>query len=71
MKNVEIKTEVNLLCPKGFYCRRGERGCIRIGEDHKVPYCEVFRWALKKDSKGNIIKCEQCLLAEREARIKE
>ena len=69
---MNIKTEINLYCPSGFYCmRNGRNKCARIGTQSNKPYCEVFYPFLDTDSNGNILKCESCLLAERKARIKE
>ena len=66
-----IKTEINLYCPSGFYCLTNSKKCLRIGMQNERPYCEVFYPFLDTDSKGNVLKCEQCLLAEREARCKD
>ena len=66
---MRIKTTITVDSPSGFYCKRnGKTGCCRIGEQANRPYCEVFYPFLETDSRGNIIKCEACLLAEREAR---
>jgi len=66
---MRIKTTVEIHCDSGFYCmRNGEKKCCRIGEQADRPYCEVFYPVLDTDSQGNILKCEACLLAEREAR---
>lgn len=66
-----IKTEINLSCPSGFYCLTNSKKCARIGMQNGRSYCKVFYPFLDTDSKGNVLKCEQCLLAEREARCKE
>jgi hypothetical protein len=68
---MNIKTEINLYCPSGFYCMRNATKCSRIGTQSNRPYCEVFYPFLDTDSNGNILKCEDCLLAERKARCNE
>ena len=68
---MRITENITLHCPSGFYCKKGKRKCPRIGEQGGKPYCEVFYPFLETDSKGNILKAENCLLAERKARIKE
>lgn len=67
---MKIKTVVEINCDSGFYCKRNEkRLCPRLNEGELIrPYCEVFYPFLESDSKGNVLKCEKCLLAEREAR---
>lgn len=67
-----IKTEINLWCPSGFYCmRNGKNKCCRLGSQNGRPCCEVFYPFLQADSSGNVLKCEDCLLAERKARCAE
>jgi hypothetical protein len=44
--------------------------CPRLRFENNRPYCEVFYPFLDTDSKGDVIKIEDCLLAEREARVK-
>lgn len=68
---MKITENINLYCPSGFYCKRGNSKCCRIGTQSGKPYCEVFYPFLETDSKGNILKTENCLLAERKARLKE
>ena len=68
---MKIKETVDLMCPNGFYCKKGKSKCPRIGMQSGKPYCEVFYPFLETDSRGNILKDEKCLLAERKARIKE
>ena len=68
---MQIKETVDLMCPSGFYCKKSKYKCPRIGTQAGKPYCEVFYPFLETDSKGNILKDEKCLLAERKARIKE
>lgn len=68
---MEITTKIKINCPSGFYCIRNEKKlCFRVNtDDHDYPYCEVFYPLLKKDRNGNVLKCEECLLAERTVRI--
>lgn len=67
---MKIKATIEINCNSGFYCRRnGRKLCVRMNEtEYKQPYCEVFYPFLDTDSAGNVLKCEKCLLAEREAR---
>lgn len=67
---MKIRTEVKINCASGFYCKRnGHTLCGRINTTSaERPYCELFYPFLDTDSNGNILKCEKCLLAEREAR---
>lgn len=65
-----IKTQIEQCCPSGFYCmKNGVKKCRRIRIDFSKPYCELFRPFLDRDSQGNVLKCEQCLLAERKERL--
>ena len=68
---MKITENIDLMCPSGFYCKRGNIKCCRIGTQADRPYCEVFYPFLETDSKGNILKDEKCLLAERKARCNE
>lgn len=69
---MNIKTEIDLYCPSGFYCMRNAKNkCGRLNFQNNRPYCEIFIPFLETDSNGNVLKCEDCLLAEREARCKE
>lgn len=69
---MNIKTEINLYCPSGFYCMRNAKNkCGRLRFQNNRPYCEIFIPFLETDSNGNVLKCEDCLLAEREARCAE
>lgn len=68
---MKITESIDLRCPSGFYCKKGTYKCCRIGTQSGKPYCEVFYPFLETDSKGNILKDEKCLLAERKARCKE
>ena len=65
-----IKTTVEIHCNSGFYCKRnGKTLCSRLNEENDYgEYCEIFFPFLDTDSQGNILKCEKCLLAEREQR---
>lgn len=68
---MKIKTEIEVYCPSGFYCvKNGNNKCYRLNNDGKHPYCELFYPLLDTDSKRNVLKCEQCLLAERRERSK-
>ena len=68
---MKITENIDLCCPSGFYCKKGNQKCCRIGTQDGRPYCEVFYPFLETDSKGNVLKVERCLLAERKARCKE
>lgn len=69
---MEITAKVKVYCSSGFYCmRNGERKCSRVSFEANRPYCEVFYPFLDTDSNGNVLKCEECLLAEREERLKK
>lgn len=69
---MEITDKINLRCPKGFYCtKNGTNKCMRLVFEHDRPYCAVYYPFLETDSHGNVLKCEDCLLAERKARLKE
>lgn len=66
---MKIETTIEIYCPSGFYCtRNGEKKCSRINFEGVRPYCEVFYPFLETDSHGNVLKTEQCLLAERNVR---
>jgi hypothetical protein len=67
-----INAKIDLMCPKGFYCmKNASNKCPRLQFKNNRPYCEVFYPFLEIDSKGNVLKDERCLLAERKARLKE
>lgn len=71
---MKITAIVKIDCPSGFYCKKnGKNKCNRLNESDKFkkPYCEVFYPFLDTDRHGNVIKCEDCLLTEREARVEE
>lgn len=69
---MKITAKFDLYCPSGFYCMRNANNkCARLRFENNRPYCEVFYPFLDSDSKGNVLKCEDCLLAERQARMKE
>lgn len=69
---MRITANLNISCPSGFYCmKNGSNRCYRLEFKNNLPYCEVFYPFLDTDSNGNVIKCEQCLLAERKARLEE
>lgn len=69
---MKITAKVNVYCARGFYClRNGERKCSRLGCENNRYFCEVFNPFLQTDKNGNVLKCEECLLAEREKRLKE
>lgn len=66
---MKIKTTIEYVCDSGFYCLKdGDRKCVRLNTSETRPYCELFYPFLDTDSKGNILKCEKCLLAERKTR---
>lgn len=67
---MKIKTEIEYYCPAGHYCKRGKAVCSNIEYDERIAYCKLFSWALLKDSEGNLLKCECCLLAERDVLAK-
>ena len=67
---MDITVEIKLRCPSGFYCmRNASNKCSRLHFENNHPYCEVFYPFLETDYQGNVLKCEQCLLAERKERI--
>lgn len=64
-----IKTEIKQYTPSGFYCtKNGVKKCGRMDVDNNRPYCELFYPFLDVDSHGNVLKCEKCLLEERNVR---
>lgn len=71
---MEIKTDITINCPSGFYCGKTgklSKACSRCNmREYNEPYCELFHPFLDTDTNGNILKCEQCLLEERAARLK-
>lgn len=68
---MKITANLEINCPSGFYCiKNGGNRCSRLEYKNSLPYCEVFYPYLDTDRNGNVIKCEQCLLAERKARLK-
>lgn len=69
---MKIQANIDLMCPKGFYCMKNARNdCPRLKFHSNRPYCEVFYPFLETDSSGNVLKDEKCLLAERKARLAE
>lgn len=67
---MDIYANVKLFCPEGFYCKNKTRYCPRLLDNGGGIYeCSVFVRFLKSDSKGNVIKCSECVEAERNARI--
>lgn len=70
---MKVKVQIEYYAPSGFYCKRnGGNKCSRMNDkEHKLPYCELFYPFLETNSRGDVLKCEQCLLAEREQRLKE
>ena len=67
---MKIFATVDIHCESGFYCmRNGKKKCGRLLFENNRPYCEIFYPFLETDSNGNVLKCEQCLLAERKERI--
>ena len=63
---MKIKTEITYWCPHGFYCKN----CFRIDEYEFGTYCNLYGPRLEKNANGNLLKCKECLLAEREQRIR-
>ena len=69
---MKIEAKVDIYCQSGFYCmRNGNKLCGRLRFENNIPYCEVFYPFLETDLSGNVLKCEQCLLAERKARLEQ
>lgn len=68
---MKITKTFEITTPSGFYCKKnGANHCYKLNENEgNFPYCEMFSPYLDSDSSGNILKCKECLLAEREARI--
>lgn len=67
---MKITAKVDVYCQSGFYCmRNGKKLCGRLEFNNNGPYCEVFYPFLETDRNGNVLKCEECLLAERTERI--
>ena len=68
---MKLTAKVDFYCASGFYCKRnGNRLYGRLHEEDNRPYCELFIPFLETDSAGNVLKCEDCLLLERETRVK-
>lgn len=70
---MRVTAKIDMCCPSGFYCEKvgNPNKCCRLNHtEYNKPYCEVFYPFVETDSAGNVLKCEQCLLAEREARLK-
>lgn len=64
-----IKPKLEVDCPSGFYCmKNANKLCIRLQFKNNRPYCEVFYPFLETSRRGDVLKCEKCLLAEWEAR---
>ena len=61
-----IKTEIIYWCPSGFYCK----DCGRRKSYDQIfgTYCSLYGLRLDVDASGKLLKCEKCLLAEREQR---
>lgn len=60
-------------CPCGFYClRAGMEVCtnLDVNQSYDGWVCAEFNSSLEKDKRGNVLKCEKCLLTERETRLK-
>lgn len=69
---MKIKVTTDIYCPSGFYCMKNcNNKCGRLNFQNNRPYCEFFNPLLETDRHGNVLKCHECLLAERKARIKE
>lgn len=69
---MKITAKIDIYCPSGFYCmRNGNNKCGRLCFESKRPYCEIFNPFLHVDSRGNVLKCETCLLEERKEREKQ
>lgn len=67
---MRIKVEIEYDCPNGFYCRKGKAKCYRMEFDkNENVFCSVYNRFLNNDSKGNVIKCDECLIAEKEERL--
>ena len=67
---MKITAKVDVWCPSGFYCmKNGKNSCYRLRFEHDRQSCRVFNLFLKTDRHGNVLKCEECLMAEREAKI--
>ena len=68
---MKIEAKIDIYCESGFYCmKNGTKKCSRLHLESNRPYCEVFYPFLDTDINGNVLKCEDCLLAERKARLK-
>ena len=69
---MKITAKVDIYCASGFYCmRNGNKLCARLCFENNRPYCEVFYPFLDTDITGNVLKCEECLLAERKVRLEK
>lgn len=69
---VKITDKIDLMCPTGFYCMKdGKRKCPRLEYQNNRPYCAVYYPFLDTDKEGNPLKDDRCLLAEKQARMKE
>lgn len=68
---MKITAKVEVYCASGFYCaKNGDRKCSKMRYEGNRPYCDLFYPYLATDKDGNVLKCESCLLAEREERLK-
>lgn len=70
---MKINVNLEIYVPSGFYCERnGGNKCSRLNvERANRPYCELFYPFLDTNKYGDVLKCDKCLLAEREQRISE
>ena len=69
---MKITAKIDVHCPSGFYCKKAgnPNKCGRLNyTECNRPYCEVFYPFVETDSAGNVLKCEECLLAERKERL--
>lgn len=59
------------ITPSGFYCQNTSRTCQSLNKEKQLPYCTFQEVYLDYDSKGNVLKCKECLLEERYSRLKQ
>ena len=68
---MKITTKIDIYCQSGFYCmKNGNNKCGRLLSENGRYYCDVFYTFCETDINGNVLKCEECLLAERKERVK-